>query len=304
MKNVELITIDKNAQLPHTVAQRLNKQLHVAHVKQFADGEIYVGLDNPGLWKNKKAVIIQSTDSPVNKHILEVSFLAHELKNAGAQSVVTVIPYFGYARQEKSDIKGKPGPAQVIAHLYQGSGIDYMMMVELHNPLVQTFFVIPSYNITVNALIAQHIKDTFGANESICLIAPDEGAQERVADIAQQIGCGFTVFEKERYDIDKTRIIGQTESCQAASAIIIDDIIDTGGTAIQAADQLLQQGFTNVYGYFVHGVFSKNALERIDKSAFTKVFVSNTIEQVSSLPKKVEVFDVSNQVANVIKEYV
>ncbi len=215
------------------------------------------------------------------------------------------MPYFGYGRQEKSDIKGKPGPAQVIAHLYQGAGIDYVMMVELHTPIIQTFFVIPSYNITVNNLIAQHIHHTFGKDASVCLVAPDKGAEERVADIAQHVGCGFTVFKKERYAIDKTRIIGQTNACNAMHAIIIDDIIDTGGTAIDAADKLLQQGFSTVSGYFVHGVFSGNALEHINASAFNKVFVSNTIEHKQlDAYKKVEVFDVSNQIADVIKKNV
>lgn len=302
MTNLEFITIDQSAQLPHKITQIFGKQLHVADVKHFSDGEIYVGLTNPEIWQNKKAVIIQSTAKPVNERVLEVAFLAHELKNAGAQWVVAVEPYFGYARQEKSTIIGMPGPAQVIAHLYQGARIDQMMMVDLHTSVVQSFFVIPTHNIKTDDLIAQHIKKTFG-NESICLIAPDEGAQERIATIAQKVNCSFNVFEKERYGVNKTRIVGQIGSCRGSRAIMIDDIIDTGGTAMQAADQLLQQGFNEVYGYFVHGVFSGNALERIANSAFTKVFVSNTIQQPKDLPKKIEVFDVSNEIAKIIKEH-
>ncbi len=300
-----LVAFDKDDSLVAGIAQKLVKQIMVPRVDQFADGEIRISFEDHSLFAGKKAVIIQSTCSPVHEHLLRVAFLAHELKNAGATHVVGVIPYFGYARQEKSDIAGKPGPVAFIAKLLESSGIDQIITVDLHAPEIKKFFFIPVHNVTIANAIAVHITQTGFELLSICLVAPDKGAEEYVRAVAEQLGIGVLVFAKERYDVNKTRVIGLTGECRGKTAIIIDDIIDTGGTAINVCNELASLGFEAIHGYFVHPVFSGNALQRIAASNFKTLFVSNTIPLPVDLHgSHVEQFDLSDELATVIKEVV
>src|SRR5271170_4454285 len=139
----ELISLNKHDNLVQAVARKLAVQVHEPCIDYFADGELEISLKNPTFFYNKTVVLIQSTGQPVHEHIMQVAFLAHELKNAGVRKIIGVLPYFGYSRQEKSKIVGSPGSAQVIAQLLERAGIDELISVELHTPLLYNFFSIP-----------------------------------------------------------------------------------------------------------------------------------------------------------------
>jgi len=300
--NIEVITLDERTKLAHSIAEQFNVSCCVAQVEQFADSEIRVSLTHPEQFAGKTVLLVQSTNMPVQQNVLAVAFLAHELKNAGAQKVIGVIPYFGFSRQEASDIPGKPGQAKVIALLFESSGIDAIVTAELHTDQVKSFFSISIINIRLIDVITQHIKSNFETLEGMCLVAPDEGASDWVESIAKKLGVGSFTFTKKRYAKDATRIVGKKGECIGTTAIIIDDIIATGGTAFQACDELLTFGFKKVYGYFVHPVLAGDARVKVEKSIFEKVFVSNSIPLDQLADSKVDTFDITNAFVSHIRQ--
>lgn len=293
--NYECIALTKT-DLAQTIADQLSHELHIARYRQFADGEVAVSLSDPDIFCGKTAVILQSTGAPVNEHTLGVAFLAQELKNAGADRVIAAIPYLGYARQERSAIKEKPGSVAVIAKLFEASGIDELIVVDLHEPRAIDFFSIPVHNLKAQSLLAQQIESLKLASDTTCLIAPDKGAAEYVQQVADMIGVGTLTFSKERFAADQTRVLGHEGSCVGTTGIMLDDIIATGGTAVNVCNALPPMGYQTIYGYFVHPVLASPAIERIEKSAFEKIFVSNTLplSKEAAQASKIAVFDVSS----------
>jgi len=289
----ECIALTKT-DLAEKIATALEHELHVARYRQFADGEVNVSLERPELFAGKTAVILQSTGAPVNEHTLGVAFLAQELKNAGAERIIAVVPYLGYARQGHSAIKRKPGSIAVIAKLFESSGIDELIVVDLHDENVVNFFSIPVYNLKAQKIIADQIKKELPSLSNTCLIAPDKGAAEYVQQVADMVKVGTLTFSKERFAVDQTRVLGHEGSCSGTTGIMLDDIIATGGTAVNVCNALPAMGYQTIYGYFVHPVLAGPAIERIEKSAFSKIFVSNTLSlSKAAMVPKIAVFDVS-----------
>ena len=292
--------------LAQNVADSLHIPLQEAKYRQFADGEINVVLEKSEQYANKTVVIIQSTGRPVNEHLLGVAFLAQELKNVGAKKVIAVIPYFGYARQERSTIENKPGHAAVIAKMFEVAGIDELIAVELHDKKLIKLFSIPVHNLSARSIIAEHIKDQCASLSDVCLVAPDKGATTYVEDVAHKIGVGTLIFSKERFATDQTRIVGISGDCQGTIGIVIDDIIATGGTAINVCDLLPGRGFQNVYGYFVHPVLAGNVVERLKASCFDTIYVSNTLPLPLDAQNKpfIKQFDVSSIIVTQLQKIV
>ena len=272
-----VVALTDQTQLAARVAQQLNLPLTLCPPTKFSDGEVHVALEDPSRFRGQTVVLVQSTCAPVSETTLLVPFLVHELKNAGASRVIGVIPYLGYSRQELSKATGKSGSGWVVAQMLERAGLDELFILELHEPALKDFFTIPVHDMLARDAIAQHIRSTISDLKSICIVAPDEGAQSMAIDIANPLGASTMVFQKERYAQDKTRLLGHTGASDGTIAIIVDDIIDTGGTAINVCDALKRQGFEKVFGYFVPPVLSGNASEKIEKSGFDTVFVSNSI---------------------------
>lgn len=303
--NYECIALEKS-DLAHKIATGLNHELHLARYRQFEDGEVAVSLEHPEQFAQKAVIILQSTGAPVNEHTLGVAFLAHELKNAGAKRVIAAIPYLGYARQERSSVEGKPGNMQVIAKLLESSGIDELVVVDLHEPRTVDFFSIPVRNIQVQSVIAAQITQELPSLLQTCLIAPDKGVSNYVQQVANKIGVGTLTFSKERFAADQTRLLGHEGNCVGTTGIILDDIIATGGTAIHVCNALPAMGYQQIYGYFVHPVLAGPAIERIQESAFSKIFVSNTLplSKAASAASKIAVFDVSGILIDTLRQLV
>jgi ribose-phosphate pyrophosphokinase len=282
-----------------SVARLLQADLVQAHFQKFSDSECAVSIDNPEHFLGKDVYIFQSTGTPVNDTVLGVAFLAQQLKQAGARKIVLINPYFGYSRQDKGVIAGQPGHVEIIARLFEASGIDELITVELHNPAIKNYFTIPIHELSLTDALAEYIKQHFGSRKEMCLIAPDKGAYERVAKIGLLVGAGVLVFSKERYAADKTRVVGVSGTCSGKTAILIDDIIDTAGTAINAAQALMELQFHEVIGFFVHPVLSGDACERIEKSPFAQIIVSNTLP-VPGDHRKIVPLDISGVLAEFI----
>jgi len=303
MKNkFEFFSLNKAFALAADVAKRFKKDLYIADIVQFADSEIEVRLKEDLNVKGKLAFVIHSTCEPVDEHIMQLLFLIDLLKKRGAKKVHLIIPYFGYSRQCINKKTGKPGNAGIIAKLVETAGADSVTVVEAHNKKLAAFFSIPFCNISLHSLIASHIRNRFEDRETLCLVAPDDGAKERVRAIASMLHLPTVFFSKKRYDINKVEIVGVTGDCLGKRAIIIDDIIDTGSTAMKVADILVSKEVSHVYGYFVHPVLSANAPNALESSVFEKIYVSNSIG-LSDDKKidKIETFDISDALVDYVK---
>lgn len=301
MMNYEFVCLQKTA-LAEKVATAFKKPLYQVPLAQFADGELNIVLENPHLFADKTVVIVQSMGHPVNALVLGIAFLAHELKNAGAHKIIAVIPYFAYSRQERSAIAGKPGYAQEIAHLFEDAGIDELVAVELHNGAMGDFFSIPVHNLSVQSIITEHIIKQKLNHSQLCLIAPDEGIHAFVTAIAAQLHVGMITFQKERFAPDQTRIVGTNGQCKGSIGIIIDDILATGGTAMNVAHTLAGCDYKEIYGYFVHPVFAGDALQKMTHSAFKTIYVSNTLPLPVHLSLNIVQFDVSSLIISALKK--
>lgn len=293
----------ESTDLAQRIAQKCGKQLNIATYETFADGEVQVQLDDPSLYHDKTVVIIQSTGHHVNELTLGVAFLAQALKQAKAQKVIAVVPYLGYSRQEKGIEKGMPGPANLIAHLFESAGIDELIAVELHNESIVDFFSIPVTNVSIQNTLATLIADQYPTRNDICLVAPDKGAHDDVQSLAQQLGVGTITCSKERVGTDQTRVIDCDIACDGSIAIIVDDIISTGGTACHAGKLLIKKGYQQLTGYFVHPIFAGDALARMQAVGFQSIGVSNSLwldQKIKDSPL-VHVFDISDSIVSVIK---
>ncbi len=280
--NYELVSIDPNFTLAREVAAQLGKPLIFPEVITFADGELEIKLPQDISFDRKTVIIVQSTYAPVHDTLMKFAFTLHALKNAGAKACFCVIPYFAYARHEEScQFPEKAGEVAVVAALLMAGGLDALVSVELHTDKVADFFFGPVASLSFAGDIMEHIKkqsEVQGiALADICLVAPDKGAERRVQAIAQKLGCKQLAFTKERYAADKTRITSSNGDIVCSHAIIIDDIFDTGSTALSAADELKKRGFSHISGYFVHPVFAGDAQEKIERSVFEKVYIYDTI---------------------------
>lgn len=288
----ELISGSSNKELCSLVAQKLDVKPIIPEIIRFADGEIEVTFPDFAQIKGKKAFIVQSTCPPVHENLMELLINLFQAKNAGANDLIAVVPYFGYARHDKNKIQGAQGSAALIARLIENAGAQKIITVALHSQITKSYFTHEIINIDLIDFIAAHIKNQFSDLAQICLVAPDKGAQERVKAIAQQLGVGHIFFSKQRVAIDKSEIVASQTDCKGKIAIIVDDMIDTGGTAINACDALVARGFNQIYGYFIHPVLSGNAAQIIEHSKFTQIFVSNSIP-LKSAGNKITVFDIS-----------
>ncbi len=304
----EFIALDTSS-IGLSLVEHFDKYLHHAQVTRFSDGETEVTLKetdkDANFWLNKHAIIIQTTYPSPQEQIMHVAFLAHELKNTGCTKITAIIPYFGYSRQEKSRIPGKFGPAHVVAQLLQNAGIDQVVTIEAHTPVLKNFFTIPFHSLSPLDLITQHIREHIDLSHGVSLIAVDKGAYDRAHTIAQKLNSNTIYFTKNRYAQNKTAIMSMSGELSTPTAIIVDDMIDTGGTALQVCDALVERGAQHVFGYFVHPVLSNNALDRVQTSNFEKVFVANTIAlKTVQSHGKVELFDISSILIEPVKEYV
>ena len=301
-KNYAFFTLNKNFELAHSVASFFNRPLHEVQIDRFADSEVRVVLPKAEDFFGITAFIIHSTNAPVHDNLMQLLMVVHALKQRNVSRVVAVVPYFGYARQCLEN--GKPGAAVLIAHLVQTAGVEALVVVEPHDRQLKQLFSIPFYTVSVHELIAEHIKKTIPNLSSCCIVAPDRGAQERVQKIADYLGLSMMTFGKERYGVNQVRITGVEGTCPGECAIIIDDIIDTGQTALQVCQELLNGGVQTIYGYFVHPVLSGDAIKRLLSSPFKKIFITDSLPLSVAIPKSMGVLSIAESVTNVIKRVI
>ena len=284
----KLISGNSNLTLAKSVARRMslhrgvNVGLVDARVERFNDGEIFVEVyENV---RDEDMFIIQPTSRPANDALMELLIIADALKRSSASRITAVIPYFGYARQDRRSKARTPITAKLVANMLEEAGIERILTLDLHATQIQGFFDIPVDNLYASPVFALDVKHNFKDQiENVTVVSPDVGGVARARDLAQRISAPLSIVDKRREkpgEIAEMTVIGDVEG---RSCLIVDDIVDTAGTLCKAADVLLENGAKEVHSYITHGVLSGPAVERIAKSSMKNLVITDTIEATDAV---------------------
>jgi ribose-phosphate pyrophosphokinase len=262
-----------NEPLTDEICAFLGLERGKATVTRFSDGECYVQiLENV---RGADVFVCQPTSFPVDEHIMELLLLVDALKRASARRITTVIPYYGYARQDRKDKPRVPVSSKLIADLLTTAGAHRALVVDLHAPQIQGFFNIPVDHLFASPVLVDHFRKMQLPN--LTVISPDAGGVERARFFAKKIDAALAIVDKRRTDMNVAEIMHVIGDVKGRTCLIIDDIIDTAGTLVKTADALIKAGATKVYACATHPVLSGDAIERISKSSLEEVVVTNTI---------------------------
>jgi ribose-phosphate pyrophosphokinase len=256
------------------VSAYLGIPLALVNIKRFADQEIFVEiLENV---RGEDVFVLQSTSYPANDHLMEMLIMCDALKRGSARRVTTVMPYFGYARQDRKTGPRSPISAKLVANLITRAGADRVMTLDLHAGQIQGFFDIPTDNLFAAPVMMRDIRQRFDLGKVI-VVSPDVGGVVRARALAKRIGAPLAIVDKRRERAGESEVMNIIGSVEGTSCILVDDIIDSGGTLCNAADALIGQGAKDVLAYITHGVLSGGAVDRIMKSRLRELVVSDTI---------------------------
>ena len=296
---IKILAGNSSKELAQKIADYIGVPLADCEVGTFSDGEISVNINETV--RGCDVFVVQSTNSPVNENLMELLIMIDALKRASAGRITAVIPYYGYARQDRKAKPRDPISAKLVANLLTTAGADRILTMELHTLQIQGFFDIPVDHIIAAPLFASFIKEIDGFNpEEFTVLAPDLGSISRARQFATRLGCPLAMIDKRRPRANVSEVMNIIGDVKDKKIILVDDIIDTAGTICNAANAVVEKGGAKeVYAYVAHPVLSGNALERLQKSSIKKMIVLNTINLSES--KKLDKFTVLN-VAPVISE--
>lgn len=275
--NLKLFALSSNQELAAKVADKMGIELGKSSVREFSDGEIQVNIEES--IRGHHVFILQSTSSPVNDNLMEILIMVDALKRASAETISVVMPYYGYARQDRKARSREPITSKLVANMLEVAGVDRLLTVDLHASQIQGFFDIPVDHLMGAPLIADYFDRAGLTGGDVVVVSPDHGGVTRARKLAQCLKTPIAIIDKRR-SVDKMNtsevmnIIGNVEG---KTCILIDDMIDTAGTICHAADALAEAGATHVYASCTHPVLSGPALDNIQKSAIEKLVVLDTI---------------------------
>ncbi len=272
--NTVLFTGNANRELAQEIASNLGVELGKANVGRFSDGEVTVEL-----LQNVRArdvFVVQSTCAPTNDNVMELLIMVDALKRASARRITAVIPYFGYARQDRRPRSTRvPISAKVVANLLETVGVERVLTMDLHADQIQGFFDIPVDNIYASPVLLSDLKSK--NYKDLIVVSPDVGGVVRARALAKQLSCDLAIIDKRRSAANVSEVMHVIGEIEGRNCVIMDDMIDTAGTLVKAAEVLKERGAKSVYAYCTHAVFSGPAIERIKASALDEVVICNTI---------------------------
>ncbi|MCE3288231.1 MAG: phosphoribosylpyrophosphate synthetase [Caulobacter sp.] len=275
---MKLLAGNSNRTLAGAIAQYLDMPLTKAQVRRFADNEVFVTIDENV--RGEDVFVIQSTSYPANDNLMELLICIDALKRASGRRITAVLPYFGYARQDRKTGGRTPISAKLVANLITRAGADRVLTMDLHAGQIQGFFDIPTDNLLPAPLIAQDIRDQHGRKSSeLMIISPDVGGVVRARALANRLGCDLAIVDKRRSGPGKSEVMNIIGDVSGRNCILFDDIVDSAGTLCNAAKALTEHGATEVSAYVTHGVLSDPANQRIADSVMREVVVTDSIEQ-------------------------
>ncbi len=297
---MKILTGNSNKQLSNKISKNLKNNLVNTSIRKFADGEIYIEI-NENI-RGNSIFIIQSVSSPANDNLMELLLCIDALKRSSAKNITAVIPYFGYARQDRKVVPRTSISAKLVSNLITNAGADRVVTVDLHAGQIQGFFDIPVDNLFATPIFAKHIKRKIKSNNIIC-VAPDVGGVERARALGKKLDVGLAIVDKRRPGPGKSQVMNVIGNVKNKICILTDDIIDSGGTIVNAADALLKRGAKEVHVYATHGVFSGDAVKKIKNSKIKNLVITDSIDSSDKLKKvrNIEVLSISTLLAEAIK---
>ena len=258
--SIKLVAGNSNPALAQDIAEGLDLPLTKAVVRRFADMEIFVEIHENV--RGSDAFIIQSTSFPANDHLMELLIITDALRRSSARRITAVIPYFGYARQDRKVGSRAPISAKLVANLITHAGVDRVMTLDLHAGQIQGFFDIPTDNLYASPVMVRDIKERFDL-ANVMVVSPDVGGVVRARGLAKRINAPLAIIDKRRERAGESEVMNVIGDVAGYTCILIDDIVDSGGTLVNAADALIANGAKDVYAYITHGVLSGGAAARI-----------------------------------------
>ena len=297
---MKLLTGNSNKNLSQKISKYLKTKLVHSSIKKFADGEIYIEI-NENI-RGNSIFLIQSVSSPANDNLMELLLCIDALKRSSAKNITAVIPYFGYARQDR-----KPGPrtpitAKLVANLIAKSGADRVLSMDLHAGQIQGFFDIPTDNLIAAPILLSDIQNKIGTNNAM-VVSPDVGGVVRARLIASRINSDLAIVDKRREKAGESEVMNIIGDVTDRTCFMIDDIVDSAGTLCNAAEALINAGAKEVYAHVTHGVLSGEAIKRVNNSALTKLVITDTINETDDIKnsEKIEIVSVVHLLGEAIR---
>jgi ribose-phosphate pyrophosphokinase len=299
LDTLKVFSGNSNIPLGQNICKVLGIPLGKANVKKFSDGEIQVEIEENV--RGMDVFIVQSTCTPVNTHLMELLVMMDAMKRASAERITAVIPYYGYARQDRKVAPRVPITAKLVADLITTAGADRILTVDLHAGQIQGFFNIPVDHLYAASVMLEAIRTKF-ANDLV-IVSPDAGGVERARAIAKRLGAALAIIDKRRTGPSESQVMNIIGEIKNKITLILDDMVDTAGTLTQAADALVEKGAAKVAAACTHPVLSGAAIKKINHSAIAELLVTDTIplhEEAHSC-KKIVVLSVSQLLGEAIK---
>jgi ribose-phosphate pyrophosphokinase len=277
---IKLVAGNSNPTLAHEIAGGLGLPLAKTVVRRFADNEIFVEIQENV--RGSDAFILQSTSYPANDHLMELLIITDALRRSSARRITAVIPYFGYARQDRKSGSRTPISAKLVANLITNAGVDRVMTLDLHAGQIQGFFDIPTDNLYAAPLMVRDIKERFDLAK-VMVVSPDVGGVARARGLAKRINTPLAIVDKRRERPGESEVMNVIGGVTGYTCILVDDIVDSGGTLVNAADALIAHGAKDVYAYITHGVLSGGAVTRINSSRLKELVITDSIQPTEAV---------------------
>ena len=272
--SIKLVAGNSNPALAQEIARALDLQLTKTVVRRFADMEIFVEIQENV--RGSDVFIIQSTSFPANDHLMELLIITDALRRASARRITAVVPYFGYARQDRKSASRTPISAKLVANLITRAGVDRVMTLDLHALQIQGFFDIPTDNLYASPVMVRDIRERFDL-ANVMVVSPDVGGVVRARGLAKRINTPLAIIDKRRERAGESEVMNVIGDCAGFTCILVDDIVDSGGTLCNAAEALIGAGAKSASVYVTHGVLSGGAVARISSTSIETMTITDSI---------------------------
>lgn len=267
--NVKIFAGNSNLELAKKIAEKCGLELGKSEILRFKDGEIYIEIEETV--RGRDVFVVQSTSEPVNENIMELLIFVDALKRASAKTINVIIPYYGYARQDRKSKPREPITSKLVANLLTTAGVNRVVTMDLHADQIQGFFDIPVDHMQALPLMARYFKEKGFYGDKVVVVSPDIGGVKRARKLAEKLDCKIAIIDKRRPKPNMSEVMNLIGEVEGKIAIFIDDMVDTAGTITNGADAILAKGALEAYACCSHAVFSDPAVERLEKSGLKEI---------------------------------
>ena len=273
--SVKIFAGTSNKELAQKIAEKYGMELGKAEVVRFKDGEVFVKIDETV--RGRDVFVVQPTSEPVNENLMELLIFVDALTRASAKSINVIVPYYGYARQDRKSSPREPITSKLVANLLTKAGVTRLLTMDLHADQIQGFFDIPVDHLQALPLMAKYFKSKGFYGDKVVVVSPDIGGVKRARKLAEKLDCKIAIIDKRRPKPNMSEVMNLIGEVEGKIAIFIDDMIDTAGTITNGATAIMERGAKEAYACCTHAVFSDPAIERLTASSLTEIIVTDSI---------------------------